>query len=357
MAQNLRRSTALALALALLGAHMSAERAVAQVEPGDDPNGLGWTLRAEVPEGEPNFFDLRASPGSSLRGEIVALNYGPEPLTLEVRFLGGATIQGGGLTIGDSPGPLSDWIDFPPSRVELPARGLERIPFTIHVPPDAMPFEHVGGFVAQLPPDNQPIPEGVTIRLIERVGVPLVLTVGDPATCALTLGQVDAGITDAGAWRAVLNLSNTGNVHFRGTAALSLARVGVGDPAATWRTEVGYSAAGLPLIFSVGLESFPSVPGRYRLTGILTSEDFPNCAAQIDYASTISARDIREAADLRAEAEPQAATLPTTGGPTRIVGVAALILAIPLAAGVGVALLWAIRPRWLRRWIGGAYRE
>jgi len=356
--------TLLIAALILGGAHMSARRALA-----DDPPPIvdGWGLRADR-EG-PNYLELSLSRGESFTGFLYLVNMLDQPLTLDVIKVAGITAQRGGLALGEPAGGFNDWVDFDRARYEIEPVSFEKIPFTITIPADAPDFEHVGGFVAQLADDSETESTGgVGVKIIERSGVPLIVTVGAPSDCAISKVNFASHYRESGDWVGIFEFMIAGNVHFNGAGRVEVARPASPNPVGAWDLEIGYSPAGLPLLYPIAAPE-PLKAGRYEVTGAIWSADYEDCGIAIDESILITPAEYQKAEQARAESvavnyesPPTLADIAPAILSVNESGELVLNLAENVPAGVGVlgaagvtaslvggAILWAIRPSRVRK--------
>ncbi|WP_208835560.1 hypothetical protein [Streptomyces alboniger] len=135
-------------------------------------------------DGRPSFY-AEGAPGAVLHDTVAVTNPGPRPRTVSLR---GADAGGSG---------SGAWIRFGERRVEVPPRTRAEVPFTVTVPPGAVPGDHPGMIVASV--------GGRTER------VRLHLRVEGPTLAALTIEHVKVSEADKGGKRITYDLVNRGN--------------------------------------------------------------------------------------------------------------------------------------------------
>jgi hypothetical protein len=136
------------LVLALLLATNGA--ALAQAPPG------GFSLRPANPD--PNlpisqaYFVYAIAAGTSRGDEVLAINAGDQPITLDVYAvdaLTGATTGAVYANRGTAPTAAGAWVVLPETRVTVPAGSTARVPFDVNVPAGTRPGQYLAGLVAQ----------------------------------------------------------------------------------------------------------------------------------------------------------------------------------------------------------------
>jgi hypothetical protein len=201
-----RRWGSAATAALLLVALAAPGAAVAQ------KSDVGFSISAE---GFPSFFRYDASAGDEIAGAVVLRSESDRPESVILRAVDVMTAGTGGLDYGaERPSGVGTWIDLEDERLTLPAGGTARVPFTVRVPAEATPGDHLAGLVALNRADERRArPEasgdGFNLRFLPRLAIATWFTVPGPRDPELTLGNVGFDVTPSGA-AVTLLLRNTG---------------------------------------------------------------------------------------------------------------------------------------------------
>ncbi len=159
----------------------------------------------------PNY-DYALSPGQTVQDGLSVSNEGTEPLQLTVYAADAFTTDGGRLDLRTQEHPatgVGGWLDAERNQVSVAPGASVEVPFTITVPDDAVPGDHMGGIVTSLAvtEDGAEVERREAVRVHVRVAgeVQPRLEVDD-----LTVDYSDAL---AGRGEAVVTylLRNTGN--------------------------------------------------------------------------------------------------------------------------------------------------
>ncbi|MGW8333503.1 WxL protein peptidoglycan domain-containing protein [Streptomyces sp. NPDC055897] len=180
------------------------------------------------------YFYLSANPGTTLDDKVTVANKTSAPLTF--RLYGADaynTERDGGFAVRtekEKQTGVGAWAKPARSSVTVPARSSVTVPFTLAVPPDAEPGDHVGALVAlddRVAPG--PAADGkVAVGIQQAVGARIYLRVGGPTVPALavehvTLSQHRPVLPGAGESRTDITytLHNRGNVTLNPAVRLS----------------------------------------------------------------------------------------------------------------------------------------
>jgi competence protein ComEA len=204
--------SALLLTLALL-ASVPAAPASGQ-EPEDSPQRLGFSIQAvDSPKGH---FDLKADPGSTVRGTLVVSNPGTSPIEVILRRQDTSTAQAGGLQY-DKPraGGTGEWLKLDARSVRLAAGASRRVALEIRVPDGVRGGDHFAGIVAYNAADlaraaRQRKTGAVNVSFVSRFAVAVRVRIPGPAKTRLELGGLRIESTPSGA-AIVVDLDNTGD--------------------------------------------------------------------------------------------------------------------------------------------------
>lgn len=116
-------------------------------------------------------------------------------------------------------GDLGSWVTSPVSSVEIPARTSADIPFTITVPKNATPGDHVGGLVAmEAEPGVTTEADGAAVRVQRAVAARIYLRVAGTIVPGLSVQDlsvdIDAPLLPVGTGGTMTyRVGNIGNVH------------------------------------------------------------------------------------------------------------------------------------------------
>jgi hypothetical protein len=178
MNRTLTRITRLAAAAAVLAAPLAA--ALATTTPsyaaGDE---IAWAVRTASNDfgDERQNYSYTVEPGGSVEDGLVVVNHGTEPLDLAVYAADGFTTEAGQLdldTADKDPRGVGAWVRPGQESVRLDPEQEVTVPFTLTVPENATPGDHVGGIITSL---SQPGAEpGITVD--RRLAVRIRLRVG-----------------------------------------------------------------------------------------------------------------------------------------------------------------------------------
>ncbi|OKK19589.1 hypothetical protein AMK16_16060 [Streptomyces sp. CB00455] len=101
------------------------------------------------------YFFHQGAAGTTVQDSATVLNSSDKELTFRVFATDAVNTPSGGafglLPVETEPKDVGAWISLPPetaTTVTVPAKGRKDVPFTVRVPADASPGDHVGGIVA-----------------------------------------------------------------------------------------------------------------------------------------------------------------------------------------------------------------
>ncbi|MBA2953601.1 DUF916 domain-containing protein [Nocardioides sp. MAH-18] len=185
-----------------------------------------------------SYFVIDADPGAKLKDSVRIQNLTNKPITFTIYGADGFnTAQDGFFALKGADEPQIDvgsWIRLPVSRIKLAGRTQADVPFTLTVPTNATPGDHVGALVAM----NNAIEgtddsRGVDIGIQRAVGARLYLRVSGPTTPGLAVSDVhletDRGAmpwTGSGTGMVTYTVENTGNVRLSPTATVTVSGAG-----------------------------------------------------------------------------------------------------------------------------------
>lgn len=221
-----------ALVAAILGAGAPAQAA---------DNG-SWAVTPTPPAASSaaprSYFVLDAEPGAKIKDSLRIQNLTTKPITFTIYGSDGFnTAKDGFFALKGADEPQIDvgsWIKLPVSKVELAGRTQVDVPFTLTVPKNATPGDHVGAVVAMnAAVEGKDDSSGFDIGIQRAVGARLYLRVAGPTTPGLSVSDVhlaaDRGAmpwTGSGKGTVTYTVKNTGNVRLSPTATVTVSGAG-----------------------------------------------------------------------------------------------------------------------------------
>ncbi|MEZ0449008.1 Ig-like domain-containing protein [Cellulomonas sp. ICMP 17802] len=214
-----------ALAAVLLGV-LSATPALADDAPAPDLASFGIAPAGpERPDGR-SFLSYTAAPGSTIQDHVAVLNQAATPVGLEL--YGGDIVQGDrGLAVVPHAQANTDagsWLVLGgPEQITVPGQttatgiGYTIVPFTVSIPANAQPGDHVGGIVASLVTTGSGGANSPAIQLDQRVAARVYVTVSGDLAPGLEVGGLTAtwepdGVLGRGTVTVTYTVRNTGNM-------------------------------------------------------------------------------------------------------------------------------------------------
>lgn len=168
-----------------------------------------------------NSYGYALDPGSSATDAMMVTNRGTEPIDLAVYAADGFTNDDGQvdlLTAGTPSAGVGAWVHPQTDRVTVDPGQTVEIPFTVTVPADATPGDHVGGILtSMLQADQQ---QGITVD--RRLGIKITLRVSGELRPALAVEDLHVSYAGSanpfarGSATLTYTLHNTGNVVLTG---------------------------------------------------------------------------------------------------------------------------------------------
>lgn len=179
------------------------------------------------------YFVLSIKPGQKYKDQALVVNEGLTPVDLDLYVANAHTAVNGSASFrhrGSAVEGIASWIRLDQNGVVLEPGETSLVTFTIEVPPNAPPGEHVAGLVVQPaetgtpsvgPPDGNPeAGPQFSVEVVRRVGVAVVVSV--PGERNVALDATDIRLDNQHESGAVFALSvrNTGNVMVDGHGTL-----------------------------------------------------------------------------------------------------------------------------------------
>ncbi|WP_435210164.1 WxL protein peptidoglycan domain-containing protein [Micromonospora sp. bgisy143] len=206
---------------------------------------VAWTVRtASNSYGEArSSYSYNVNPGGSVEDAMVVANRGSAPLTLAVYAADGFTTDAGQLdllTRDKKSVAVGAWVKPSAGSVVIQPGKTVQVPFTIAVPGNATPGDHVGGILTALTQTDQA--EGINVD--RRLGIRITLRVGGELKPNLAIENLhvryDGSANPAGKGDATVSytIHNTGNAALSGKQSVS-----VSGPFGVLRARAGDIAA------------------------------------------------------------------------------------------------------------------
>lgn len=192
----------------------------------------GFSARALGPHGEPTpqtYFQQTLAPGDTFKGTLLVTNTSPKAQTLRVDSVDGLTGNTSGTVYANREDPrkgASLWITPEKGTLHMDGKSDRTITFTVKVPDDATPGDHVGAIALQK--KFTPKAKGqFGVKEVIRVAVAVSIRVKGDAVAALKptkLGLKALGGTQIP--NVETTLQNTGQLLCRPTIVVTLAQNG-----------------------------------------------------------------------------------------------------------------------------------
>ncbi|HQY32729.1 hypothetical protein [Actinotalea sp.] len=173
------------------------------------------------------YLAMTAPAGAVVYEHAALINQDDVPVSLEVYGADVIMAEGGGLAVRAKADPSTDagsWISIEgPTTIEVPAQtpetgfGYAVVPFTVTIPTNAEPGDHVAGFIASLVSVGAGGENSPSIQLEQRVAARVYIRVQGELDPDLALSDVVAtwlpgSPFESGSVRVEYTLTNTGNV-------------------------------------------------------------------------------------------------------------------------------------------------
>lgn len=144
------------------------------------------------------YFFHQGAAGATVADSATIINSSDRELTFQVFATDAMNTPSGGafalLPVETKPKDVGTWIALPPETagtVTVPAKGRKDVPFTVKVPADATPGDHVGGIVVLNTAVEGVQKEGkVQVGVKRSVGARLYFRVPGPVTAGLSVEDV-----------------------------------------------------------------------------------------------------------------------------------------------------------------------
>lgn len=191
--------------------------------------GIQFSIQpASANEADPSkgaYFTYTLAPGASASDAAVVMNSGDSPIVLKLYPADGVTAIGGGTAFGadgESRFGVFPWLSTTSRSVTAAPGERIRVPFTVSVPADAAPGDHVAGWVVEAPP-RAGSSGGVQTAITERAGVAVVVRVPGQTTEELVVADICVN-QETGSNYVQVSVGNAGNVLSKATGTLTVTR-------------------------------------------------------------------------------------------------------------------------------------
>jgi hypothetical protein len=194
--------------------------------------GLGPASKTKI-DNRP-YFAWGVTPGASLGDYVALVNFGAQPVTVQVFATNAVSLAHGGtgfLSQGQVLGGPASWITLRlpggSSAVYLPPRSQLIVPITVQIPKNAPPGDHVGAIMASLT-SSAVAKNHAKVHLIQQVAARAVIRVSGPLHPQLSVSGLSVDYNDplnpAASSAATLRFTvrNTGNVLLGGKESVAV---------------------------------------------------------------------------------------------------------------------------------------
>lgn len=228
----------------------------------EDPGAPEFLIEPVGDNREQPYFTVELKPGQSETLAIALGNAGTDEAPARTYAADVFTLVNGGFGIkpeSEQRTGTTTWLDYEAQALDLaPGRKVERT-FTVTVPEDAEPGQHITGIVIQT---AKPIAVGDSEMLRQNIvkAVAVFITVPGKLTSKLKIG--DAYLKQGPAANSlVVEVENAGNVLLKPEGTLSMATAD-GEPAVTAPIVMGSVYAGMATIIELPIPALLA-PGDY----------------------------------------------------------------------------------------------
>ncbi len=209
----------LLIALAGLGLALLAGSGIAHAQAGGDVSfGIRPTKASEDRPESFSYFSHELTPGAVLSDEALVMNSGDVPVTLTLYAAAGITAVNGGMAFakrGEESTGASRWLSLSVTEIALEPGEEMVVPFTITVPSDASPGDHVAGLVVEAPP-TEGSGDQFIVNVIQQAGVAVVIDVPGPRVAGLEITGACLKLQDDQGATFEIDVRNTGNIFVKG---------------------------------------------------------------------------------------------------------------------------------------------
>lgn len=266
----------------------------AAADPDEPESNRGtWGIR---PAEDIPFYTIELQAGESYSGTLAAVNTrDDESIVLAVDLVAAINAERGGFAMSRVPSPIESWFNKSHETVTVQPRSRESVDWALTVPEGTQTGEYVAAWVAFQPDAEDESEVGnVFIKIIDRVGVAILIRVGNPTICGMQFKELESGFLKSGDYRLKMTWENIGEVSFKGTGEATLTPRASNRPAESWPLVVGFSAMGLDMYYPVFTDQ-PPAAGAYDFTAFIESSEVADCRAEWSGLVVITGADAKDA--------------------------------------------------------------
>jgi hypothetical protein len=184
----------------------------------------------DIPESF-SYFIHTLAPGAHTSDAALVMNQGDAPITLKLYAADAVTAINGGTAFaaeGEEKNGVAHWLSPSVGQLSLQAGEERVVPFTIKVPLDASPGQHVAGLVLEAVADSAGSADGsaqtqLMVNVVRRAGVAVLIDVPGPHAAGLEVTGIclrQQNGDDGAIFEYAVR--NTGNVYVRGQGSLAI---------------------------------------------------------------------------------------------------------------------------------------
>ena len=172
-----------------------------------------------------SFFSHEILPGDTIEDAAIVENHGGVRGTAKIYLVDGVTAINGGTTFtpdGYETHGTQNWLNLEVGEVTLDPGQDAVVPFTISVPRDAVPGEHVAGLIVQDVDQGEIDGDGIGVAVIRRTGVAVLVDVPGVRTAVMDITGVGLNLQDDSGAVFLLDVRNDGNISLKGSGVLTI---------------------------------------------------------------------------------------------------------------------------------------
>ncbi|WP_424213715.1 WxL protein peptidoglycan domain-containing protein [Streptomyces sp. BI20] len=160
--------------------------------------GVFPTPRSGASSPDRAYYFHQGAAGASVSDSVTIVNSSNAPLTFTVFATDAVNTPAGGafalLPVENRPTGVGSWVSLPAeakSPITVPPKGRKDLPFTVRVPADALPGDHIGGIVAlNTAVEGVRQGAGLSVGVRRSVGARLYFRVPGPLTPGVSVEDV-----------------------------------------------------------------------------------------------------------------------------------------------------------------------
>lgn len=190
---------------------------------------VSWAVRTASNDfgADRENFAYTLDPSGRLKDALVVVNHGKKPLTLAVYAADGFTSDSGQLDLDTAdkvPTGVGAWLKTKGQAVTVKPGASVNVPFTMSVPKNATPGDHVGGIVTSLTQDD----DAAGINVDRRLAIKVKVRVGGELAPAVKVENLHVGYSGTvnpfskGSSTVDYTVHNTGNSILTARQAVSV---------------------------------------------------------------------------------------------------------------------------------------